>query len=252
MSNTPVRPPAGWYPAPDGSSATWWWDGAQWAQPLNQPAYQPAMVNAIGKLATATKALLIVVGVFSLATIGVEAFGIAAASSYLNGDDVAADVFDSYDQISSVIALLNVPALIATAVLWFSWQYKAAKLATGLTRRSPGWHVGSWFVPFVSLWFPYENISDLWRANGRSRPSWLIVWWLLWVVSNAITWISSRISMDAEVVEQYRDAMWVSVAGQILLLAAAPFAWLVIRGITQGIQQKAAVTGYSPVHPPAV
>jgi hypothetical protein len=42
--------------------------------------------------------------------------------------------------------------------------------------------------------------------------------------------------------------MWISIAGVILTLAAAPLAWLVIRGITQGILQRAAV----PAQPMAV
>lgn len=32
-------PPAGWYPAPDGSGTTWWWDGAAWVPPT--PAGDP-------------------------------------------------------------------------------------------------------------------------------------------------------------------------------------------------------------------
>ena len=244
MTNTPTPPPAGWYPAPDGSSATWWWDGARWTQPHHQPSQAPAAINAITKLAMATQVLLIVCGIMSVATIGIETFGISAATSFLSGNNAAIGMLDVYDQSTSVVSILSSLSLLATGVLWVIWQYRAAKQVTGRTRRSAGWHAGSWFVPIISLWFPYQNISDLWRAVGRTRPTWQIIWWLLYVVSNVFIGQSTRLYLAAEDLEQFRVAMWLSIAGEILLLAAAPLAWLIIRGITQGILQRSSV----PVH----
>ncbi|KRC61026.1 hypothetical protein ASE14_08735 [Agromyces sp. Root81] len=239
-TNIPTSPPPGWYPAPDGSSETWWWDGARWAhpQPQHQPEQRPDATNAIAKLAMATQVLLLVCIVMSVATIGVETFGIITIADYLNGDDTAVDRFDTYDQSTFVVSILSSLVLITTAVIWVIWQYRVAKQVTGRTRRSPGWHAGSWFVPIISLWFPYQNVSDLWRAVGRTRPSWQIIWWLLWVVSNYVIQLSGRIYLVAEDLETMRVAMWMSLAGEVLLLAAAPLAWLVIRGITRGILQR--------------
>lgn len=244
MTNTPTPPPAGWYPAPDGSLATWWWDGARWTQPHHQPSQQPATTNAIARLAMATQVLLIVCGVMSVATIGIETFGISAVTGYLNGHNPAIDMINMYDQSTLVVTILSALSLVATGVLWVIWQYRAAKQVTGQTRRSAGWHAGSWFVPIISLWFPYQNISDLWRAVGRTRPSWQIIWWLLLVVSNVFIQQSTRIYTTAEDLEQFRVAMWMSIAGEILSLAAAPLAWLIIHGITEGILQRSSV----PVH----
>ena len=241
MTNPPAPSPAGWYPAPDGSSATWWWDGAQWTPPHPQPSQPPATTNAIAKLATATQLLLIVCGVLSIATIGIEMFGITAITGYLNGNDSAVDSLSGYDQMTSVATILSVIARLTTAVVWVLWQYRVAKQVSGRTRRSPGWHVGSWFVPAISLWFPYQNISDIWRAVGRSRPSWQILWWLCWLVSNVFVQISTRLSTTAETLEQFRVAMWMNLAGEILLLVAAGLAWLIVRGITQGLLERTSV-----------
>lgn len=240
MTDNPTLPPAGWYPAPDGSSASWWWDGARWTQPHHQLSQQATRTDAIAKLAMTTQVLLIVCVVMSVATIGIETVGISATTSYLNGHTSAIDMIDMYDQSSFVVTILSALSLVATGALWAIWQYRAAKV-TDRTRRSPGWHAGSWFVPIVSLWFPYQNVSDLWRAVGRTRPSWQIIWWLLFVVSNLVIGQSSRITTSAENLEQFRLAMWTSIAGEIILLAAAPFAWLIIRGITRGILQRSQV-----------
>jgi hypothetical protein len=213
-------------------------------EPALQARQQPASTNAMAKLAMATQVLLIVCGVMSVATIGIETFGISAATGFLNGNNAAIDMLDMYDQSTSVVSILSSLSLLATGVLWVIWQYRAAKRVTGRTRRSAGWHAGSWFVPIISLWFPYQNISDLWRAVGRTRPSWQIIWWLLYLLSNVFIGQSTRIYLAAEDLEQFRVAMSMSIVGEILLLAAAPLAWLIIRGITQGILHRSSV----PVH----
>ncbi|MFF2275747.1 DUF4328 domain-containing protein [Agromyces sp. NPDC058126] len=245
MTNTPTSPAPGWYPAPDGSSQTWWWDGAGWTQPPTQAQYQPepspAAINAIAKLATATQVLILVWVVTSVATIGVEIFGLTAVADYLSGIDTTVDRLDLYDQGTAVVSILSSLAIIAAGVIWVIWQFRVAKQVTGQTRRSPGWHAGSWFIPIVSFWFPYQNVSDLWRALGRTRPSWLIVWWLLWVVGNYAIQLSSRAYLFAEDLEGFRAGMWLSLAGELLMLASAPMAWLVIRGITQGIVQRSSI-----------
>lgn len=202
------------------------------------PSQQPVTTDAIAKLTMATQVLLIVCGVLSVATIGIESFGIIAVADFLNGYDTTIDRFEMYDQSTSAVSILSSLFLVATGVLWVIWQYRVAKQVTGRTRRSPGWHAGSWFVPIISLWFPYQNISDLWRAVGRTPPSWQIIWWLLWVVGNYVIQISTRVYVVAEDLETLRVAMWMSIAGEVLLLAAAPFAWLVIRRITQGILRR--------------
>ncbi|MBM7830597.1 hypothetical protein JOE59_001302 [Agromyces cerinus] len=240
MTIAPTPPPAGWYPAPDGSSATWWWDGARWTQQQQQQQHhqsnQPlATTNALARLAMATQVLLIVCGVMSVATIGIETFGISAVTNYLNGLNSAIGVFDMYDQSTFVVSIMSSVSILATGALWAIWQYRAVKQVTGRMRRSAGWHAGSWFVPIISFWFPYQNISDLWRAIGRTRPSWQIMWWLLWVLGNVVIQQSNRIYIAADDLDQLRVAMWLIIVGETLRLAAAPLAWLVVRGITGGI-----------------
>ena len=164
LSDVPASSSAGWRPAPDGSAE----------RSLNN-AQAAQEASAIAKLSTATRVLLIIYMATSLAKIGVEAFGIIASDGFLNGG-MPIEMLDVYDQSSSLVGGLSTLCLTASFVLWLIWQYRVAKRLAGRTRRSPGWHVGSWFVPIISLWYPYQNISDLWRAIGRTPPPWQIVW----------------------------------------------------------------------------
>jgi hypothetical protein len=235
VSPPPATPAAGWYPAPDGSPTTWWWDGTSWTHPRPQPS---RATPAIGGLALATQILVIACGVVSLVTVGIETLGITGANWALDGGAAAIDLLNVYDLSTFAVTIASILASLAAGVLWLVWQFRVAKHVDG-TRRSAGWHVGSWFIPVVSFWFPYQNVSDLWRAVGRARPSWLIVWWLLFMGGNVIVGAAGRVYYEAEDLESLRTAMWMSGAGELILAAAAPFAVLVVRGITQGVLRPA-------------
>lgn len=247
MTTTPTPPAAGWYPAPDGSPDPWWWDGAQWAAPRTPPeaqAHYPAqwtVVRAPVSLARATEALLIACGVLSILTIGVDLFGIVAAESLIGGNGAAYDLILTFDTMSPLIAILSLLVLIATATLWAIWQYHAAKAVAGETRRTPGWHAGSWFIPFVTYWFPYQNVSDLSRAVRGSRPRWLPAWWSLWIGSAIGFSVASGLTTyGGQTLEMLTAGLWVDLAAEALRLAAAPLALLVVRTITQGLEARAA------------
>jgi hypothetical protein len=86
--------------------------------------------------------------------------------------------------------------MLATVVVFLSWFYRARKNA-GLSawpqRRSPGWAIGSWFLPPVLLWFPYLIMADIWRAGrpaGQRQPTRAMLptlWWACWTLA----WITS-------------------------------------------------------------
>lgn len=66
---------------------------------------------------------------------------------------------------SSTFAMAQLLVLVELAVyiVLLNWQFRAAKTAQLLqlpAKRSPGLGVGGWFIPIVSLWFPYQAIRD--------------------------------------------------------------------------------------------
>ena len=87
--------------------------------------------------------------------------------------------------------------MLATVVLFLNWFYRARKnagLSVWRQRWSPGWAIGSWFLPPVLLWFPYQIMADIWRAGRppglRDGPSTAVLpglWWACW----ALAWVTS-------------------------------------------------------------
>ena len=63
-------------------------------------------------------------------------------------------------------------AAIAAVVVACMWQYRAASTARALglpAKHSPGWGVGSWFVPIVNYWMPYQAIRDCLAKDDPNR-----------------------------------------------------------------------------------
>jgi hypothetical protein len=78
-----------------------------------------------------------------------------------------------------VFDLLGLLALVPVFV-FLMWQHRAASTARRLdyrAARSPGWGVGSWFVPVVNLWMPYGALRDL-LPPGHPRR---VLGWVPWV-----------------------------------------------------------------------
>jgi hypothetical protein len=89
--------------------------------------------------------------------------------------------------ITLLVGLLTVAAVVIGCI----WQHRAASAARAFglpTTHSPAWGVGSWFVPIVNFWMPYQAIRDCLPPEDPARPL-VLRWWLAlvgtWVMSGA-------------------------------------------------------------------
>jgi hypothetical protein len=102
-----------------------------------------------------------------------------------------------YLHVSGMAALLVGLLMLATLILFLNWFYRARKnadLTTWRQRWSPGWAIGSWFLPPVFLWFPYQIMADIWRAGlpperrqGPANAALPGLWWASWTLA----WVTS-------------------------------------------------------------
>jgi len=70
--------------------------------------------------------------------------------------------------------LLSAGVYVATIIIFLMWLYRCyTNLPAFVAYRanigySPGWAVGSFFVPFANLFVPYQATKELWRKSQSS------------------------------------------------------------------------------------
>ncbi|MGC0419579.1 DUF4328 domain-containing protein [Embleya sp. AB8] len=183
---------------------------------------------------------------------------------------------DSDALVAAAITFL-VLAMIATAVLFVIWMYRARAnvdlFGPSKQHLSTGWAIGGWLVPVVNLWFPKLILHDVWRASdprtaerGGRTPGRLPLLWAWWVllIGSTVLFFASRLSYplsdDIELsdADRLQTIDILSGAADIVLILAAVAAVLVVRRITTFQHEREALafasgvaTGGVPAGPPA-
>jgi|GEM_PF-2036203 len=129
-----------------------------------------------------------------------------------NGEPVADVEAELLLPLSFLPMLAQFLLYVLSAVLFLVWIYRAhanlTPLGAARLEYSPGWAVGSFFVPILNLFRPYQIVREIWKASQPAylRPiewqqapvsSMLLTWWLLWIITNVVGNISGRIQFQA-------------------------------------------------------
>jgi hypothetical protein len=150
------------------------------------------------------------------------------------------------DHAVSVTSGLSFLALLATAAVLITWQWRSAKnnelLGRIRPRFTPGWSIGGWFIPFANLVIPVRIFHDLWQGSAsenrnfrdwRDLRRWSVIgwWWAFWVSGNVLTLFINGGSTVT--LEDYQRVDRIDATGSILTATAACFAIVVVRTITR-------------------
>jgi hypothetical protein len=170
-------PPPGWYPDPAGERAWRWWDGARWTAYASGPSaltvlpVPAARDSHTGEQATAPWAArgfrwYVVVIAVGLLVAWAESSTFRQLFRDLRvqaSSGVIQDQFSRTATDTNLWSLVTVTLAAPFYVLVLIWQYRAASTARLLSlpaAHSAGLGVGSWFIPVVNLWFPYQAVRD--------------------------------------------------------------------------------------------
>ena len=142
-----------------------------------------------------------------------------------------------------LLAVFELIIYLATIVFFLMWLYRAYDNLRALnpSRRldsSPGWAVGSFFVPIINLFVPYRHVKEVWQKSGPADeallyepgpPATFSIWWFFWILASISGNISMRVSLDENV--SVSTATMISIVASALSILAAVFAYLVVHAI---------------------
>ena len=152
-------------------------------------------------------------------------------SVYTSQEKAVADG-EASDQRQQMVGLIYLAVFIVSGFLILRWihraNYNARQLGAKEMEFSPGWSIGYYFIPILTLWKPYQAMKEIWKAshNPNDWPtekvsSILGLWWFLWIVTNLLGQAVFRMSTGAE---EIQELMNLNIITQISDALAIPLA----------------------------
>lgn len=164
---------------------------------------------------------------------------ISLTSSYLqynllqnaaNGIVITTEEATSNDTREQIIGIIYIIAYIisgVTFILWFRRAYYNLHQLVNHLSFSDGWAAGSWFVPVISLFRPYQIMKELFLETKKYvenrtdlsvvlSTSILVWWWILWIVNGVVGQIIFRVSTKVETIDQMLSLTVASMANGLI------------------------------------
>ena len=174
--------------------------------------------------------------VVAIISMGSNFFEYQLLSDYQNGvytsqEQAIADG-EANDQRQQMVALVYVAVFIVSGFLILRWihraNYNARQLGAKDMEFTPGWSIGYYFIPILTLWKPFQAMKEIWRAS-HNPDSWptekassiLGLWWFLWIVTNMLGQAVLRMSAGAEELQEF---MRINILTQVSDALAIPLA----------------------------
>jgi|694.fasta_scaffold25150_9 hypothetical protein len=137
---------------------------------------------------------------------------------------------DSREQLVGIVTLI---VSIISAVAFIQWFRRAYfnlhSLVPNLT-YSEGWAAGSWFVPVIGFFRPYQIMVELYNKtiarlverklfeNQSFDLSFVKVWWALWIIVSIIGRVVYKFISEAETLDKFIDCTIFSMVESILYI----------------------------------
>lgn len=135
---------------------------------------------------------------------------------------------DLREQFLAIVFLMLYITSAVTFILWFRRAYFNLHQKINHLTHTEGWAAGSWFVPFINLYRPYQIMAELYNETAellakrgfkrkvKLDTTFVGIWWFLWLVSNLLANIVFRMSNSATDIDQFLNFTALDMGSDVL------------------------------------
>lgn len=164
--------------------------------------------------------------------------------SISDGKFLSQEAADANDTRERIVGLISIVAYIVSCVTFIQWfrraYYNLHLIKPGHLSHSEGWAAGSWFVPFINLYRPYQIMKELYLETEiilsqkikdfKNITTYVLgIWWTLWIINNFVGQFVFRYGMAAETVDQLIITTVTSMVGNVLGILLALVAIKIVK-----------------------
>lgn len=225
-----VRP--GWYPDPHVRGQMRFWDGIVWTvESYAAPNTARPVGYRFALLGRTIRTGLVLSLLLGVAEVGLYGWGLSMFDDAFAAGDL--NRLSNFDDLNRVLSICDGVVFVVTGIIWVIWQYQLARSAgPNQLERSPGWHIGSWFIPFANLVMPFQNMRDLWRKFVSERTALIGWWWATTLFTNVALRFGTAGS--GETTSDFKNDVSLWLASTLVGLVSAGLAIVIVRRLTAG------------------
>lgn len=225
-------------------------------------------VSAHGR-ATAVVVLFVTYIVLAFLSICTTVFQAATDPVVIAAAEEGEEQITLADLLAVLVGLPGILVYVVLAIAFLMWLHRVVKNVPALgnakskVEYSPGWAVGSFFIPFANLYMPYKAVREVWDKSDPAIKSeddimftppasapLLLGWWLTWLAATFLSRLSWRLERRAGQMATENFIAGVDVTADVLAIVAAVLAIFVVRDIDRRQTERARHVNYAPHTPP--
>lgn len=210
-------------------------------------------------LATATCVLLglaMVADVFAIVT-GAQYYSLWSRVGEEGLHTVGLEEAEGVERLYSLAGVIQTVTFLMCAIvfiLWFRQMRENAELfAPDAHSKARHWVVWGWILPVVSLWFPRRIALDIGTASElrpglpdapRTPVNLVNAWWTVWICDTTLSNLAAQFARRVEEAGPVKAVVGLTMAADLLDIAAGVLAILVVRRLTRMQLRRATWTGH--------
>ncbi|MEK6249739.1 MAG: DUF4328 domain-containing protein [Planctomycetales bacterium] len=206
--------------------------------------------------------LFTVTGIWHLAMMGMNVTAVLTEVDNWGETQIDDMLYPTFWITYAALGLLILPIFIATVVVFCMWVHRsnanARALGSAGMKNTPGWCVGWFFIPLMNLFKPYQAVKEIYQSSDPECGQWdwntarvsgiLGLWWTLWIVTNLVDNIESRLGQTNDP-EMLIISCWIGIVGSALGILLCLAATKVVRSIEDRLHRKAIKLGVTTKTP---